>query len=343
MIIHTLCTGETVQRCEKSINIRLLGENRVLSTSPLNGGLREDIRAIFNRDETAESQGGITMRAPTYAGHLAALSEELGLDAGSTVGISTAAQMENAAIVVKSHGATTVTAIVTAGVGINGGRVGDPADWDELAEEYEIHHGTINILLFINVELTPGAMARSLVTCTEAKTAALQELLAPSRYSQGLATGTGTDGTIIVSRKGGKALENAGKHCKLGELIGKAVKEAVKEAAYRQTGLCAKSQCHVLQRVDRFGITAETLPADPENRLGREELVTTVSLLCHLMDQLSWKLLCPAAVFPMAESLLHSIAPGQMPALPEEPEAAVDMLTEQLQQRLTTLLNEENK
>ena len=345
MLIHKLCTGEEVQRCEKAIIVRFAGEKRVLATAPHNGGLREDLTALFNRDETAEAEGGITMRAPTYAGHLAALSEDLGLDPATTVGISTAAQMENAAICTRRSGATEVTAIVTAGVGVNGGRVGDPASWDELAEEYLIHHGTINILLFISAELSPGAMARSLVTCTEAKTAALQELLVPSRYSRGLATGTGTDGTIIVSHKGGKCLENAGKHCKLGELIGLAVKEAVREALYRQSGLCPAGQCHVLQRLGRFGITAETLPGDRLGLLEQEHLVAKVSLISHLMDQLSWGLLSRSAVFAAAEPLLDGIypAPAELRHGVNDKEDAVDALAGCLRERLELLLRNEEE
>ncbi|MCU6396733.1 adenosylcobinamide amidohydrolase, partial [Enterobacter quasiroggenkampii] len=96
---------------------------------------------------------------------------------------------------------------------------------------------------------------RALVTCTEAKTAALQELMAGSNYSRGIATGSGTDGTIIVCNSKSKIkLTNAGKHSKLGELIGVAVKKAVKEALFLQTGLCAESQHSMLKRVKRFGI-----------------------------------------------------------------------------------------
>ena len=35
----------------------------------------------------------------------------------------------------------------------------------------------------------------------EAKKAALQELLAPSRYSRGIATGSGTDGMIVTAMR----------------------------------------------------------------------------------------------------------------------------------------------
>ena len=47
--------------------------------------------------------------------------------------------------------------------------------------------------------MTPGCMARALVTATEAKTAAIQELMGGSLYSTGLATGSGTDNMMIIA------------------------------------------------------------------------------------------------------------------------------------------------
>jgi adenosylcobinamide amidohydrolase len=189
-------------------------------------------------------------------------ASELGLDSGSAAGISTAAQMENVSIVTEIHGDLSVAALVTGGVEVNGGRAGDPASWDEIHEREAGNeaHGAINIILHINVDLTEGALTRSLVTCAEAKTAALQELLAPSRYSSGLATGSGADGTIIVANAESKwTLNNSGKHSKLGELIGKSVKAAVKEALRLQTGLSPEKQHNVLKRTDRYGITGDSL------------------------------------------------------------------------------------
>ena len=60
--------------------------------------------------------------------------------------------------------------------------------------------GTINIILLTNVSLTWGAMARAIMTATEAKTAALQDLNYKSTPSPQIqATGTGTDNMIVVS------------------------------------------------------------------------------------------------------------------------------------------------
>ena len=49
-MIYRLSTGDSVQRYNKSIVIPFEGERKVLSTSPLNGGYREDLKAVFNND-----------------------------------------------------------------------------------------------------------------------------------------------------------------------------------------------------------------------------------------------------------------------------------------------------
>jgi adenosylcobinamide amidohydrolase len=326
MFLAGLSGGDEVHRYKKSLVVLFHGKRKTLCTGPHNGGYRENLTAVFNNDCTVGAGMAAELLAPTYAEHIALLASELGLDSGNAAGISTAAQMENVSIVTETQGELEVAALVTGGVEVNGGRAGDPAPWDEIYEREAGHevHGTINILLHIGVNLTEGALARALVTCTEAKTAALQELLVPSRYSSGLATGSGTDGTIIIANAESKwTLNNAGKHSKLGELIGRSVKTAVKEALYLQTGLSPQKQRHVLKRVDRYGITEDSLWAlcltrgggkspvsraefaDRVNRLLRGgALVSYVSLYVHLLDQLSWGLLDSAEAVAAAKELL---------------------------------------
>ena len=87
-------------------------------------------------------------------------------------------------------------------------------------------------MIFTNASFTVGAMARSIVTATEAKTAALQDLNYRSTPSpQVQATGTGTDNIIVVSGVNPDILiRHTGGHSKMGELIGFATKTAVTEA-----------------------------------------------------------------------------------------------------------------
>jgi len=75
-----------------------------------------------------------------------------------------------------------------------------------------------------------------------------------------LATGSGTDGTIIAcNSESDITLTDAGKHGKLSECIGRSVKAAVKEALKLQTRLSPQSQHDVMKMVSRFSITEESL------------------------------------------------------------------------------------
>lgn len=360
MRIATLPAGDPVHRYDQCLVVPFAGARRVLSTSPMNGGYREDLTAVFNNDMNPGPGMACRMLAPTYGEHLTAMARELGLDPETSSGISTSASMEHVSIQTESFEALSVTAVVTGGIEVNGGRAGDPAAWYEAEQKaVPLREGTINILLFFNTDLTPGAMARALVTCTEAKTAALQELLAPSRYSMGLATGSGTDGTIVVCNAEAEiCLTDAGKHSKLGELIGKAVKQAVKEALRLQTGLSGEYQHQVLRRTDRFGITEQSLWEDYRKQQGkmsradysdrlytvgrRGELVTAVSLYVHLLDQLIWELLSPQETYQMGRKILgiikgrHGEEPEQLP----DREAVLERMIRELKDALNGLVEE---
>jgi len=335
MVIGMLGTGEEIRLYNDSIVVSFTGERKVLSNAPVNGGMRCDLSAVFNSCCSTGSGDfrEAELKAPTYAEHNTILSLELGLDPEKTAGMITAARMEKASIKTTSYKDIVVTAVATGSLETNGGRAGDLASWDELACEDVVQFGTINIMLFINVNLTDGALARSLITCTEAKAAALQELLAPSRYSRGIATGSGTDSAIIVcNTESDILLTDAGNHVKLGECVGKAVIAAVKESLFLSSGLCSDSQHDIFERTSRFGITPEALWeeycetlcktdedvsekrkwfGDAVNDLKkRETLVTGTSLYVHLLDQIEWGLISPAEAKPYAELLLKEMGMG---------------------------------
>jgi adenosylcobinamide amidohydrolase len=326
MILHTFENGDTVERRPHALIARLNGRRCVLSTSALNGGIRDDLTAVFNHDCKVDGRKDAPLKDTTYEGHLKIVASELGLDPNRTCGLTTAADMRNAALCVQSYENLAVTAVVTGGVDVNGGRVGEPACWHETDGDCFPVSGTVNIMLFIGARLPEGTLARALVTCTEAKTAALQELLAPSLYSSGIATGSGTDWTIIVSDlESPLVLTFAGKHSKLGELIGRAVISAVKEALYRQTGLSPEQQFDIFSRIGRYGITrdaflrekltaclilgtpAQDAAAGVEKLAKDPQLVVLTSLYVHLLDQLSWGLIPPEKTVDTANVLLREM------------------------------------
>jgi adenosylcobinamide hydrolase len=350
--ILTTSMGDAVYRYEKSIVVFFKGHRKVLSTSVYNGGYHEDLTTVFNHDCTVGPGMPCEMLAPTYEGHMRIIAGKIGLDPDKTTGMGTAACMDNAVSVSETYKELTVTAVVTGGIEHNAGRAGDPADYYKPGEKPP-KPGTINILLFLDSDMPEGTITRALVTCTEAKTAAIQELLQGSLYSQGLATGSGTDQTIIVANADSSLyLEGAGKHAKMGELIGRVVKQAVKAALFKQTGLCPASQHHALRRLERFGVSREKLwqayleqQAHPvlkpefvsrlEQLVTDGEVVTLVSLYAHLLDQYAWELLPAAETAAGCQQLLQLLAAYlKVP----EPPGTLEFTTRQAVASLTQLL-----
>jgi len=157
----------------------------------------------------------------------------LGLPRGNVAFLSTGVDMENVAYCEKSYEDFHVCCIATGGALNNALRTGvDQGCWVETSSGFQFRQGTINIILLTNVSLSWGAMARAIVTATEAKTAALQDLNYRSTSSPKVqATGTGTDSTIVVSAATPDiVIKHTGGHTKMGELIGFTTKSAVEEA-----------------------------------------------------------------------------------------------------------------
>ncbi len=172
-------------------------------------------------------------------------AQRLGLRSEDIAMMATAADMDNLAIVTKTFKPFVVTVLVTAGAKGNALRTGvdegtyvepDPLV-DQPSPAKEPKPGTINIMVLTNARITDGGMARAIITATEAKTAALEDLHVQSTYTKGVqATGTGTDSIIIVSGTSGPRVTYPGGHSRIGELLGKAVYEAVLEALEKQNG-----------------------------------------------------------------------------------------------------------
>jgi adenosylcobinamide amidohydrolase len=327
--------GDLLCHDEQATVVEMAGPRRVLSTSFLNGGFREDLRTFFNFSEVyGVPDERCEMRAPTNEGHLRLIAEELGLNPAESAGLSTAAKMKYVQVKSAAFDDFKLTAVATAGIDVSGSRVGDPSAWHEKeGVPVPAEAGTINIILHTDALLTPGAMARALSVCTEAKTAALQEVLAQSCFSTALATGSGTDGIAVIScLDSGVQLANAGSHVKLGEWIGRLVKETVIAALVAENGFDSYARGSLLKRVSRFGISKESLrecylqQQRPVGATGawledfeqhfrlindNEELILQVTLYGHLYDLLQWHLADPADVAAEANQLLNKIASGQ--------------------------------
>lgn len=203
-------------------------------------GQRSGITTVANHFFPPPAWG---LAHPRGLAELRAVGERvLSLEGSTTAMLFTGADMDHLAVVEKSYREMRVVALVTAGVAGNAMRMGaDTGGYYEPDEPgVTAKPGTINILLLGNMRLTPRAMTRAIISATEGKTAALQDLDIRSSYSGegNAATGTGTD-NVIVAEGSGRLIDNAGGHTKMGELIASAVHDGVLQAIEQQNGIVA--------------------------------------------------------------------------------------------------------
>jgi adenosylcobinamide amidohydrolase len=310
--------GIEIHRKEKILYVNFLVQHRVISTCSVNGGLRDDLEGIANHqlcEPLGHDRNGLKVIAESPVDYSKSVFAKYGLSPEKRVLLGTAANMNYAVVESKEYRDLQVVVISTGGVKTNAGRAGDPAtiyekDGKFISAKGEVdeHCGTINTIIIINKELTHGAMVMSIVTASESKAASLQELAVNSRYSCGLATGTGTDQVGIASRLTGETpLTSAGKHTKLGELIGLTVRKSVKKTLALQDSLTPQSQRSAKVHLERFGIDKESMIEKICSFLDEEKskllqknfatinndsvTVAATSALVHLRDKIEWGIL----------------------------------------------------
>jgi len=145
------------------------------------------------------------------------------------IAMLTAAKIQNLSITTRQTGDITITAIATAGW-----RHGESAGEDIKNSHYTF--GTINIIVILNANPTESCLVNLFLTATEAKTAAMNDYDIRSRYSGDAATGTITDSLSVAATGIGEKIELGGPASNIGQLVGSAVRQAIKEAADKQEG-----------------------------------------------------------------------------------------------------------
>jgi iron complex transport system ATP-binding protein len=154
-------------------------------------------------------------------------AKKLGLT-NNFVGMITAAAVDKFALASKTDGELTVTVTATA-VDPEGNTCSHAETAGETMNVQEMP-GTINIMVIINGNPTESCMVSTVLTATEAKTAAMWELNIKSRYSGDTATGTITDAIIVAKTNRGTPIVYGGPASKLGQLVGYCTRKAVKES-----------------------------------------------------------------------------------------------------------------
>lgn len=314
-LIFKNSTGDRAYIYENSIVVEFGVCRNGISTSELNGGYKKNFKIAFNHYLSQENIDFLENHS--IKDYLIRQSGILGIDSKVTTGLLTSAQMENACVVTKQYRNLEVSAITTAGVRVNASRAGDSASYYEENGDFQFDVGTINVIILTNVCLGPGTLANGLVTATEAKTVALSNLRIPSQFSNGFATGTGTDGIAIFSNsESDNMLSNAGKHSKLGELIAKCVIESISEAIKRQVWITKESQCSVLARLRRYDLDINEFYDDIDNKeefvkslqvaARKQENVALTTSVLHLIDEVENNLLDKKIAYSLANSILEN-------------------------------------
>ena len=282
-----------------------------ISTSKLNGGYSRNFKSVFNHHLSQENIDYLENH--DVEDYLIQQCWSLNIDSNYTTGLVTLARMKNVSVVYKTFKNIEVVAITTAGVRTNASRAGDPASYYEENGKF----GTINTILLTNVCLAEETLLEAFMTATEAKTVALNDLKIPSQYSNHYATGTGTDGLAVFSNlESDNTLTNAGKHSKLGELIGQAVIESVKKAVKKQVWLTPKSQSNVLVRLNRFTLDInkfyDGLDCDKEQfiinlqkEMKKQDNVAITTSVLNLIDEVENNLIEKEDALILAQKIIN--------------------------------------
>ncbi|WP_042356017.1 heme ABC transporter ATP-binding protein [Bacillus rubiinfantis] len=159
-----------------------------------------------------------------HRAEMAAFLTANGFEPAETVGMMTAVILEDVVHQEYAGEGFSIFVVVTAGIG-------NAVD----ASKSHLHvvetvPGTINTWVFVNGELSEEAFIQSIMTATEAKTKAIQDLQVIDSVTGTIATGTSTDSILIAATQQGRKLDYAGTITPLGKLIGKAVYECTTEA-----------------------------------------------------------------------------------------------------------------
>lgn len=142
----------------------------------------------------------------------------------STVVMLTAVSAHTAAVQTFTGAHCSIIVMVTAGVG-------NSIDVTRAYERNDAPYiGTINTWVIVNGKLSDEAFLQAMMTATEAKTKALQEMHITDAKTGTIATGTATDSLLIAATQHGMDLPYAGPITALGKLIGRGVFETTVQA-----------------------------------------------------------------------------------------------------------------
>ncbi len=289
---------------ERDIVINLKEPHRVISTCKVNGGIREGIRYIVIHQL---KEGVIEGKLNDPASIHDYVSSKIGIDPRSMVLMLTAVQVRHMEVQKVSYKNISVLALSTAGVESNAGRAGDPSQVYEENGRFTTlgPSGTICTAVLVDGSMSPSALVEAVILSTEAKASVLQEMGIPSKYSQGIATGTGTDQICIASRLSGVRLNYSGKHTKLGEIMAVAVRSSIRKSLVKRDSSLGRFTGHLPSIMLRFGLDEKAFGEYIKHKAMKDPELVALSLsLAHIIDHMMWGNLKRDAFIRSAEDII---------------------------------------
>jgi len=198
----------------------------------------------------------------------------------------------------QSFGQTFVKAVALSDLSSGLGRIGS---------EPQEGPGETVVIVLMDCNMPDSTLARAGITATEAVTAAIQDL--GLRYGGVRPSGSNKQHILTIrNRDSTLFLNNAGKHSKLGELIGSTVIAAVKDSA-AANGTDINTRRSIVGMLSGYGCTQDDLQKlsgcpDPSTFLVKVitkdsdyNALLTVSAVLHIHDNVA------SGLFPEAEGL----------------------------------------
>lgn len=193
---------------------------RALNSSMWGGGFTE-ARRLMNR------QVPKSYMSDDPLGEMEAFLHANGMDIDGTAALLTAADLADHGFnYMRLSEDLAVCSWVTAGLG-NKARAGLARD------ETALYPGTINTIVAVQGRLTDSAFVNAVMTATEAKCAALQDMGVYVDGDKLAATGTTTDAVLIAATQEGELSRYAGISTRVGYAIARTVYEATKASVAR--------------------------------------------------------------------------------------------------------------
>lgn len=225
--IQLAMPGSRLSMTPETLMIAFARPRRSLSTAIYGGGFR-NIRYALNQKLTTFYPSEKDFPGGSVSSYLKLCALERGAVPEESAVLLTAAKVDLFSHKIIEAGPVLVEAITTGGVEKTACRASSPALYREEKGQFA-PQGTINMMVLFHGSLPDGIMARALITLTEGKTAALQDL-GIADVNNGLpATGTGTDGITFITDPKGLHFTDAGPFSELGAALSKAAYETVTE------------------------------------------------------------------------------------------------------------------